>query len=514
MVFGLRRSNPKTLMVIEETAKRKDGEREEAKEEIFKFEIPFIGREFLITREKVLGGQDLLRFSGIGFLNVLKRLEDGSLRYVVNEWSITDKEREMISTILSDLIRFQEFYYDDLVAGKLDEVVGKIVSKYGFDIKFKLSRDKIMYYVIRDTLGFGLIHPLVYDPHITDIDVKGTDPARVKIREFAGRWIDTNVRFPDEFSLRQFISRVASLYGRGISEATPLVSFVYKNLKDQIRFRVAASLGGVKSDQTTVQIRKFPPKPFLFNDLIKFGTLSPEAAAAIWLLVDSKGKIAFAGPVGTGKTTLLNAALAMFDPRKKLVTIEDIEELALDFKGNSWVPYYARGGDFYEIVKFALRITPDLLILAEVLGRELGDVLASQTGHGLAFTIHANNLEEFKMRVRTLLRMYFGENASEELIKTFEREIWTVLFMSTRENRRILERMYMIDVRTGETTDIYRYPVDFDLDEFLRQVSERTNKEVNELGREFLDRVKFIEDHMDDGLEDLYASLLDWYNSR
>ena len=482
--------------------------------EVSRFKIPYTDRELLVVQGKLIGGQDLLRFAGVGFLNVLKRFEDGSLLYIVDEWDITEKEKKIISLILSDLIRFQEFYYDDLIAGRLEEVVERIVKKHGLTIEFKLNRDKIMYYVFRDTLGFGLIHPLIYDPHITDIDVKGADPVRVKIREFAGRWIDTNVRFPDEFSLRQFASRVASLYGRGISEATPLVSFVYKSSDRQLRFRVAASLGGVKSEQTTVQIRKFPPKPFLFNDLIKFGTLSPEAAAAIWLLVDLKGKIAFSGPVGTGKTTLLNAALAMFDPRKKLVTIEDIEELALDFKGNSWVPYYARGGDFYEIVKFALRITPDLLILAEVLGRELGDVLASQTGHGLAFTIHANTLEEFRMRVRTLLRMYFGETASEELVETFEREIWAVVFMNTRENRRVLERMYMVDIETGETGMIYRYPVDFNLDDFLKQVSERTNIEAEILGREFLDRLKFIEDHMDDELEEIYAALLEWYNNR
>ncbi len=510
MIFVLRRKDPpKTLTVAREEESKKENP-----DLIYTFEIPYTGREVHITHREVFGGRDLLRFEGIGFSNILKRFDDGTLRYLVNEWSVDRKEKEVISLILSDIMRFQEYYYDDLVAGKLEGVIERIVRNHGIEMEFKFNKDKIMYYVVRDTLGFGLIHPLIYDPHITDIDVKGTDFVRVKVREFAGRWIDTNVRFPSEVALRQFISRVASLYGRGISEATPMVSFVYRSLEKRIRFRVAASLGGVKSDQTTVQVRKFPVKPFLFNDLIKLGTLSPEAAASIWLLVDLKGKIAFSGPVGTGKTTLLNAALAMFDPRKKLVTIEDIEELALDFKGNSWVPYYARGGEFYEIVKFALRITPDLLILAEVLGRELGDVIASQTGHGLAFTIHANTIEEFQMRVRTLLRMYYGENASEELIDLVMRNLWTIIFMNIREDRRILEQMYMVDPESGEFYKIYDYPVNFDLDNFLEQVSVRTNRGIEELGREFLDRVKFIEDHMDDELEDLYPALVDWYNSR
>ncbi len=510
MIFSLKkkRDPPKALVVAKEKGKK------EEPEVIYAFEIPYTGREVHITHKEVFGGKDLLRFEGIGFSNVLKRFDDGTLRYIVNEWSVDKKEENLISLILSDIMRFQEYYYDDLVAGNLDKVIDRIVRTHGIEIEFKFNKDKIMYYVGRDTTGFGLIHPLIYDPHITDIDVKGTDFIRVKIREFAGRWIDTNVGFPNEIASRQFILRVASLYGRGISEATPMVSFVYRNLKKKIRFRAAASLGGIKSDQTTVQVRKFPVKPFLFNDLIKFGTLSPEAAAAIWLLIDLKGKIAFSGPVGTGKTTLLNAALAMFDPRKKLVTIEDIEELALDFKRNSWVPYYARGGEFYEIVKFALRITPDLLILAEVLGRELGDVIASQTGHGLAFTIHANTVEEFQMRVRTLLRMYYGENASEELINLVMRNLWGIVFMNIKEDRRVLEQMHMVDPRSGEFLKVYEYPVDFDLNAFLSQVSSRTSKSIEELGREFLDRVKFIEDHMDYELEDLYPALVKWYNNR
>lgn len=499
---------------LEEKKKEKKGKKRGEKEEEEELEIPLIGERIYVTREEVPPGRELMRAEGHGYTNVLVRDSDGSYRYVVNEWMITKNDRRMITLILKDVMMFQEQYYDKLVAGKLEEVIGEIVRKYKLETEFNLRKDAVMYYVLRDTIGFGMVQPLIYDWNITDIDIKGTDPVRVKMRRFAGRWIDTNVRFPNELALRRFVSRIASLYGRGISEATPLVSFMYKSEDGRLRFRVAASFGGVKSEQTTAQIRKFPEKPFLFNDLIKFGSLSPEAAVAIWMMVDHKGKIAYSGPVGTGKTTLLNAALAMFDPRKKLVTVEDIEELALRFKGNSWVPYYARGGEFYEIVRFALRITPDLLILAEVLGRELGDVIASQTGHGLAFTIHANTVEEFKLRVRMLLRMYYGERASEELISSVMRELWSLLFLDIEGDKRVLGQIYMVDIGTGDMIRVYQYPTEFDLDTFLRQLHARTNVPIIDLREEFDDRLDFLLGHMDMGLEEFYGELVRWYQRR
>ncbi len=476
--------------------------------------VPAIEKRIIITRGDLTRGETLLESSGTGFFSALKRYEDGSVQYIVNEWEVSEREAGLIRLIIYDLMRYQDQYYELLAEGKLEEVIKMVVEKYDIQAEVRLRRDRILYYVYRDTLGFGMIQPLIYDPHITDIDIKGTDPVRVKVRQFAGRWINTNVRFPTEEDLKQFTSRIASLYGRGISEATPLVSFVYKNPEKKLRFRVAASFGGVKSEQTTVQIRKFPPKPFLFNDLIRFGSLSPEAATAIWMLVDHKGKIAYSGPVGTGKTTLLNASLAMFDPRKKLVTIEDIEELSLDFKGNSWVPYYARGGEYYEIVKFALRITPDLMILAEVLGKELGDVLASQTGHGLAFTIHANTVEEFNLRFQMLLRMYYGENVSRELLEMTIRELWALLFLDIRENKRILRNIYMLDIDTGKMIPIYTYPTTFKKIDFIRLLSRRTGIEMDKLEAEFDDRLEFINETMDMELEDLYTRLVDWYNKR
>ncbi|MEM3372170.1 MAG: type II/IV secretion system ATPase subunit [Candidatus Korarchaeum sp.] len=488
--------------------------REEGKGATYLLRMPGIDRQIIITRGDLIGGQEIMGFEGVGFSNVLKRFENGSLKYIVNEWILSEREKIIVNLILSDIMRFQEYYYDDLVAGKIDEIIERVIRKYRVQEEFRLRRERLLYYVQRDTIGFGLIQPLIYDPEITDIDIKGTDPVRVKMRRFAGRWVETNVSFPDELNLKQFVSRIASLYGRGISEATPLVSFVYKSPDERIRFRVAASYGGIKSEVTTAQVRKFPEKPLLFNDLIRFGSLSAEAAAAIWMMVDYKGKIAFSGPVGTGKTTLLNAALAMFDPRKKLVTVEDIEELALRFKGNSWVPYYARGGEFYEIVRFALRITPDLLILAEVLGKELGDVLASQTGHGLAFTIHANTVEEFNLRFRMLLRMYYGEQASEDLMSMTIRELWSLLFLNIREDRRILDQIYMVDIRNGNMVKVYQHPFDFNQDEFVKQLAMRTNYDVETIERDFLDRIEFLTMNMDRKLEELYEELIRWYNAR
>ncbi len=502
------------LEAVSQEGGKEKGVKKKAAEEISEIRMPFIGREIYVTREEIPPGRELMRSEGLGYTNILIREADGSYRYVVNEWMITRNDKKLINMILSDIMRFQEEYYDYLVEGRIEDVIGIIVRKYKVETEFGLRKDLVLYYVLRDTIGFGMIQPLIYDWNITDIDIRGTKPVRVKMRRFAGRWINTNVKFPSEIALKQFTSRIASLYGRGISEATPLVSFMYKNEDTNLRFRVAASYGGIKSEETTVQIRKFPPKPFLFNDLIRFGSLSPEAATAIWMMIDHKGKVAYSGPVGTGKTTLLNAALAMFDPRKKLVTIEDIEELSLKFKGNSWVPYYARGGEFYEIVKFALRITPDLMILAEVLGKELGDVIASQTGHGLAFTIHANTVEEFKLRVRMLLRMYYGENASEELIDSVMRELWSLLFLTIKGDKRILQHIYMIDIETGDMMKIYEHPTSFDLDTFLLQLRSRTNVPLDELREEFEERLNFLLNHMDLELEDFYEELVRWYNKR
>jgi pilus assembly protein CpaF len=269
-----------------------------------------------------------------------------------------------------------------------------------------LTRDERRHLVRQltdDILGYGPIEQLLADDSITEVMVNSSD--RVYI-ERAGKIERTAVRFVDDAHLMRIIDKIVSQIGRRVDEASPMVD---ARLPDGSR--VNAIIPPLSLTGPTLTIRKFARDPYTINDLISFGTLSARAAQFLGACVRGKLNILISGGTGTGKTTTLNAVSAFIPGDERIVTIEDAAELQL--QQEHVITLEARPANIEgtgevkirELVRNALRMRPDRIIVGEVRGAETLDMLqAMNTGHeGSLTTIHANSPRDALARLETLV---------------------------------------------------------------------------------------------------------------
>jgi len=254
-----------------------------------------------------------------------------------------------------------------------------------------------------DILGYGPLEPFLRDPSVTEIMVNG--PGEIWI-ERQGRLYETTVRFSDESHLRRIINRMVAQIGRRIDVSSPMVD---ARLPDGSR--VNAIIPPLSLRGPTLTIRKFSRDPYTMDDLINFGTVSPEAAQFLSACVRGKLNCLISGGTGTGKTTTLNALSAFVPNDERIVTIEDAAELQLQQEHvitlESRPPNIEGEGEIRirELVRNSLRMRPDRIIVGEVRGAETLDMLqAMNTGHeGSLTTIHANSPRDALSRLETLV---------------------------------------------------------------------------------------------------------------
>jgi len=265
------------------------------------------------------------------------------------------------------------------------------------------ERREIVRQLTDDILGYGPIEPLLRDDSITEIMINAPD--RVYI-ERGGKLEHTPVRFVDDSHVMRIIDKIVSQVGRRVDESSPMVD---ARLPDGSR--VNAIIPPLALNGPTVTIRKFSRDPYTVNDLITFGTLSPRAAQFVAACVRGKLNILISGGTGTGKTTTLNAMSAFIPGDERIVTIEDAAELQLQQEHVITLesrPANIEGtGEIKirELVRNALRMRPDRIIVGEVRGAETVDMLqAMNTGHeGSLTTIHANSPRDALSRLETLV---------------------------------------------------------------------------------------------------------------
>ena len=266
---------------------------------------------------------------------------------------------------------------------------------------FKAIVDELM----DEVLGFGPLEPLLADPTINDILVNSHQ--NVYIERF-GVLERTNVRFRDERHLLRIIDKIVSSIGRRIDESQPWVD---ARLEDGSR--VNAIIRPCAIDGPSLSIRKFSRKPILLEKMIELESLSEEAAALLRALVSARMNILISGGTGSGKTTLLNAMSRSIDTRERIVTIEDAAELQLQqehvVRLETRPPNPSGAGAIFQrdLVKNALRMRPDRIIVGEVRGAEAFDMLqAMNTGHdGSMTTVHANTARDAMSRVEQMVTM-------------------------------------------------------------------------------------------------------------
>jgi pilus assembly protein CpaF len=259
--------------------------------------------------------------------------------------------------------------------------------------------------VLDRMLGMGPLQPLLDDPTITEIMVN--DPQHVFI-ERDGRIIPAGITFRDEAHLRHIIDRIVAPLGRRIDESSPLVD---ARLPDGSR--VNAIIPPLALRGPALTIRKFSREPFTLARLVELGTINQEMAAFLEALVRRRRSLIISGGTGSGKTTTLNA-LSLCIPRgERLITIEDSAELRLEHPDlvslEARPPNIEGKGEITirTLVRNALRMRPDRIIVGEVRGGEAFDMLqAMNTGHrGSLTTLHANSPRDALVRLESMVLM-------------------------------------------------------------------------------------------------------------
>jgi pilus assembly protein CpaF len=257
--------------------------------------------------------------------------------------------------------------------------------------------------VMNETFGLGPIEPLLHDPDVSDILVN--THRQVYIERF-GRLEQTVVRFDDDAHLMKIIDRIVSRVGRRIDESSPMVD---ARLPDGSR--VNAIIPPLALDGPILSIRRFGVRTLDVDDLLNMNSISPGMAELLKGAVRARLNALISGGTGSGKTTLLNAFSAFIPPEERIVTIEDAAELQLlqphVVRLETRPPNIEGKGEVTQrdLVKNALRMRPDRIIVGEVRGQEVMDMLqAMNTGHdGSLTTVHANSPRDALHRLETLM---------------------------------------------------------------------------------------------------------------
>jgi pilus assembly protein CpaF len=317
----------------------------------------------------------------------------------------TDLKVELHQRLL-DVINLQAL--DQMSRAQIEAEVGDIVYEELAKQNQALNnaeRKALVSDVLDELLGLGPIEPLLKDPTITDILINGYKQVFV---ERYGVLEPTNVRFKDERHLIRIIQKIVSAVGRRIDESAPMVD---ARLADGSR--VNAIVPPLAIDGASMSIRKFARVPIGMDRLIEIGSVPAQVAEVLKAVVKARRNVLISGGTGSGKTTMLNAMSAFIDNRERIVTIEDSAELQLQqehvVRLETRPPNIEGKGEITqrELVKNALRMRPDRIIVGEVRAGEAFDMLqAMNTGHdGSMTTVHANTARDALSRVEQMIGM-------------------------------------------------------------------------------------------------------------
>ncbi|MDB5536362.1 MAG: CpaF family protein, partial [Devosia sp.] len=292
----------------------------------------------------------------------------------------------------------------DAAREEIRDIVAEIIALKSIIMSISEQED-LLEDICNVVLGYGPLEPLLARDDISDIMVNGSQKCYIEV---AGRVKLTNVRFRDDAHLMNVCQRIVSQVGRRVDESSPICD---ARLPDGSRVNVIAPPLAI--DGAALTIRKFKKDKLTLQQLVKYGSISPEGAEVLRILGRVRANVLISGGTGSGKTTLLNCMTAFIEKDERVITCEDSAELQLQqphvVRLETRPPNLEGEGEITmrDLIKNCLRMRPERIIVGEVRGPESFDLLqAMNTGHdGSMGTLHANSPREALSRLESMITM-------------------------------------------------------------------------------------------------------------
>ena len=292
----------------------------------------------------------------------------------------------------------------DAAREEIRDIVAEIIALKSIIMSISEQED-LLEDICNDVLGYGPLEPLLARDDISDIMVNGSQKCYIEV---AGKVKLTNVRFRDDAHLMNVCQRIVSQVGRRVDESSPICD---ARLPDGSRVNVIAPPLAI--DGAALTIRKFKKDKLTLQQLVKYGSISPEGAEVLRILGRVRANVLISGGTGSGKTTLLNCLTAFIEKDERVITCEDSAELQLQqphvVRLETRPPNLEGEGEITmrDLIKNCLRMRPERIIVGEVRGPESFDLLqAMNTGHdGSMGTLHANSPREALSRLESMITM-------------------------------------------------------------------------------------------------------------
>jgi pilus assembly protein CpaF len=379
-------------------------------------------------------------------------------------------EKLKLHTLIID--EFNLASLEKLPRNELTRAIKAFVANYARSERISLNQKELEIFseeIVDEMIGFGPIEPLLKDPTINDILINTHEHCFV---ERFGKLERTKVHFKDEAHLLRIVNKIVSGIGRRVDESSPMVD---ARLPDGSRVNIA--IRPVSIDGPLVSIRKFSEKPFSMDTLVEIGSIRPAMVDTLRAAVRGRISILISGGTGSGKTTILNALSAYIPADERLVTIEDAAELQLQQPHVGRLetrPANAEGkGEIRqrELVKNALRMRPDRIIIGECRGDEAFDMLqAMNTGHeGSMTTIHANTPRDALKRLEQMVAMSGVSMNSENIRSQIASSINLIVQLQRQADGK--RRVTSISEITGMEGDVIQL---YEVFKFVKKGSDET----------------------------------------
>jgi flagellar protein FlaI len=456
--------------------------------------------------------------------------------YVYESWEpyLTEREEKLLALIKDSLKRTLEYETGTLGIKDKEEFLKESIDSFfrsrGMSVDDN-SRDKIVYYITRDYVGYGPIEVLMSDKSIEDVSCDGVSvPLFIFHRKFES--IRTRERFDDEDVLNSFVIGLGQRCGKQISVANPILDGTSVE-----GHRVQATYAReVTTRGSSFTIRRFKEKPFTPTELIEYNTASPEMVAYLWLAIEHGRSMMVCGGTATGKTATLNAAALFIRPGAKIVSIEDTREINLPHE--NWIPGTTRSGvgekgadgkaageiDMFDLVRAALRQRPNYIVVGEVRGRETYTMFqAMATGHPTMSTMHADSVKSMVNRLEnppintprillTALNFVIIQNfarigAESEQVRRIVQVVELVGF-EPETNELITNTVYEWDT----ATDSFIYKGHSFLFDELQEMKNMTHDEMDREFQRRVDLVNYMVEKELDDYQDISRLVVSYYH--